>query len=219
MSFPSKYKILIVAATQVELKPCLSHFNWEEKSFLSFEKFDILFTGVGIAATSFALGKYLNQNYSHILNVGIAGSFDRNIPLGTLVNVTHDIFSELGADDGDNFIPIDKLGFGESEFKGDEGFTNHLPIPFQTVKGITVNTTNGNEKKINQVTTRLQCQTESMEGAAVLFAAKQAGIDAAQIRSISNYVEKRNKENWNIGLAINNLNNWLILYLNRIMNQ
>jgi futalosine hydrolase len=32
------------------------------------------------------------------------------------------------------------------------------------------------------------------------------GVKCLQIRSISNYVELRNKENWNIPLAINNLN-------------
>ncbi|MCY1528458.1 Futalosine hydrolase [compost metagenome] len=53
-----------------------------------------------------------------------------------------------------------------------------------------------------------------MEGAAVFYAAEQLHIPSAQIRCISNYVEKRNREKWEIGLAIANLNEWLVKYLN-----
>jgi len=35
-------------------------------------------------------------------------------------------------------------------------------------------------------------------------------INFLQIRSISNYVEPRNKDNWDLPLAISNLNNTLI---------
>jgi futalosine hydrolase len=34
-----------------------------------------------------------------------------------------------------------------------------------------------------------------------------------QIRAVSNYVEPRNKENWQMGLAIKNLNEYLITLL------
>jgi futalosine hydrolase len=47
---------------------------------------------------------------------------------------------------------------------------------------------------------------ESMEGAAFMFACEIEDIPYVQIRAISNYVEKRNKEGWNIPLAIENLN-------------
>jgi futalosine hydrolase len=51
-----------------------------------------------------------------------------------------------------------------------------------------------------------------MEGAAVFYVAQQEKIPALQIRAISNLVEKRNKDNWDIPLAIKNLNEWLILF-------
>jgi futalosine hydrolase len=53
-----------------------------------------------------------------------------------------------------------------------------------------------------------------MEGASFFYACEQAGIPGIQIRSISNLVERRNKENWQIGLAIKNLNNTLIQLFN-----
>jgi futalosine hydrolase len=49
-----------------------------------------------------------------------------------------------------------------------------------------------------------------MEGAAFFYACEEANVDGLQVRAISNYVEKRNKENWNLALAVKNLNDWLI---------
>ena len=53
-----------------------------------------------------------------------------------------------------------------------------------------------------------------MEGASFFYACEQAGILGIQIRSISNMVERRNKDNWQIGLAIKNLNDTLIQLFN-----
>ena len=45
-----------------------------------------------------------------------------------------------------------------------------------------------------------------MEGAACFMVCNKFEISCMQIRSISNKVEKRNKENWDFPLAIKNLN-------------
>jgi len=45
-----------------------------------------------------------------------------------------------------------------------------------------------------------------MEGAAFFYVCQLQKIPHIQIRSISNYVEPRNRANWNISLAIKNLN-------------
>jgi futalosine hydrolase len=49
-----------------------------------------------------------------------------------------------------------------------------------------------------------------MEGIAFHYACKQAKIPFLQIRAISNYVTPRNKSEWEIPLAIQNLNQYLI---------
>jgi futalosine hydrolase len=48
-----------------------------------------------------------------------------------------------------------------------------------------------------------------MEGAAVFYACLYAGVPFAQVRSISNWVEPRNRANWKLDEAISNLNNIL----------
>jgi futalosine hydrolase len=69
-----------------------------------------------------------------------------------------------------------------------------------------VNTVHGNEVSVSKAFERYHPITESMEGAAFLLACAEAGVPGAQIRAISNYVERRNREAWNIPLAIQNLN-------------
>jgi futalosine hydrolase len=56
----------------------------------------------------------------------------------------------------------------------------------------------------------LNVQIESMEGAAFFYACRQAGVPCMQIRAVSNYVEKRNRDNWQIGLAVKNLNTFAV---------
>ena len=201
-------KLLLVAATKAEIDKVFEHYNLKGEGFIAHPKFDILITGVGMTATAFALGKSLNNGYNVVLNVGIAGSFDKNIPLGSLVNIETDTFAELGAEDNENFLTINQLGFGENTYTSSYNF-DELP----KVKAITVNKVHGNASSIERILKRFKPQTESMEGAAVFYACQLSNISCLQIRAISNYVEPRNKEFWQIGLAIKNLNDWIINFI------
>lgn len=207
-------KLLIVAATKMELKGLFQSFDLQGNDFIETKQFDVLVTGVGMTATAFALGKYLTNSYNLVLNVGIAGSFDQSIKLGSLVQVSQDIFAELGAEDHDKFLGIEELGFGKSSYNATAD-VSVLP----KVKAITVNKVHGNSKSIVQIKQLFDVQIESMEGAAVFYACKQESIPCAQVRSISNYVKPRAKEEWKISLAIENLNNWLLEFLNLQISQ
>ena len=55
---------------------------------------------------------------------------------------------------------------------------------------------------------------ETMEGAAFLMSCSNDGIASLQVRSISKYVGRRNRDAWNIPLAIENLNKKAIEILN-----
>lgn len=200
-------KILLVAATQPEIQPLLKYFG-DEKPF------DVLITGVGMVATAFALGnQFAQKKYDLAINLGIAGSFDRSLVLGEVVQVEADTLSELGAEDDSDFLPIETLGFGESIFKPIDAM---LFLPVKKVRAITVNTVHGKENSIQKITDRLKPQLESMEGAAFFYACKNSMVPSVQIRSVSNYVEKRNRENWKIGLAVQNLNDFAIELLKKL---
>ncbi|SHN35259.1 futalosine hydrolase [Mucilaginibacter sp. OK098] len=234
-------RILVVVATEFEVAHVISEFGISISEFFGSAKADkksidtelfntiseiehpkfeisLLITGVGMVATAFALGKHLSANkYDLVLNLGIAGSFDRNIALGDVVEITEDTFAELGAEDDADFLSIDTMGFGEGKFYPSKKLTDLYNL-FNTFNlkqaaAITVNTVHGNEASIKKVTERLHPQVESMEGAAFFYACKQMDVPCLQIRAVSNYVEKRNRDNWNIGLAIKNLNTFAIEFL------
>jgi len=57
---------------------------------------------------------------------------------------------------------------------------------------------------------------ESMEGAAFHYACLLEKIPFFQLRSISNYVEVRDKSKWKIPLAIQQLNENLITYIEHL---
>lgn len=202
-------KVLVVSATPFEVATLTAHFGSEV---------EVLVTGVGMVATAFALGKHLaGHQYDLLLNLGIAGSFDRNIKLGEVVEVSTDTLSELGAEDDSRFITINELGFGEEKFEATVSLADYYNAePLKKVNAITVNTVHGNAHSIAQLTERLPTQLESMEGAAFFYACQQCQIPGLQIRAVSNYVEKRNRDAWQIGLAIKNLNTFAVKFLSEL---
>jgi len=219
-------KTLIVSATHLELKPLLDKAEKIKRidDKLSAYKlddveFDLLCTGVGMVATAFHMGRVLAANsYDKVINVGIAGSFEKNIPLGTVVEIVEDEFPEMGADDGEHFLSLLDLELIEADdFPYQSGvLTNEQNIwslSYPKVKSITVNTAHGCEERIAKTEERFRPQVESMEGAAFFYACKTAKIPCLQIRSISNYVERRNKSTWNIPLAIQNLNTEILKFI------
>lgn len=228
--------VLFVAATGMEVGGFIMDFGFrildsEKNNVFATPKSQtsqsnsLLITGVGMVATAFALGKELATNkYDLAINLGIAGSFDRSIELGEVVEVTYDTLSELGAEDADLFLPISLMGFGESAFKATESIANifsgskndQVYKNVKQAKSITVNTVHGEDESINKVIKRLNPQLESMEGAAFFYACDQAGVPCLQIRAVSNYVEKRNRDNWQIGLAVKNLDRFAIELLQRL---
>lgn len=212
-------KTLVVSATHLELKPLLEKaekINRIDDKLSSYrldgKEFDLLCTGVGMVATSFHMGRVLvAQKYDRVVNVGIAGSFEKNIPLGTVVEIVEDEFPEMGAEDGEHFLSLLDLELIESDdFPFQSGvLTNEQEVwqlSYPKVKSITVNTAHGSEERIAKAEERFRPQVESMEGAAFFYACKTAKIPCVQVRSISNYVERRNKASWNIPLAIHRLN-------------
>jgi len=212
-------RILIVAATQPEVAPLMEAFHLQKTEehnlyaakHASVANCSVLITGAGMVPTAFALAQHLPHNVYHlVINVGIAGAFDRSIALGDVVEITEDTFSELGAEDDKRFISIEKLGFGASIFKPTTSisqFTKKLSL--KQAKAITVNTVHGNDDTIAAIVERLNPQIESMEGAAFFYACHELKVPCIQIRAVSNYVEKRNRDNWEIGLAIKNLNTFV----------
>lgn len=200
--------ILIVSATETEVKPII------ENNDIS-KDIKFLITGIGMVATAYALGREFSRNtYNFAINAGIAGSYRRGIKIGNVVRVITDRISEMGAEDGEDFIEFHNLGVEKlsERFKNDGIYRNYRLIKSKTynslkeVNSITVNTIHGNKKRISKISKQFNPDIEAMEGAAFMYACDIEQIPYIQIRAISNYVEKRNTLNWDVKLAIENLN-------------
>jgi futalosine hydrolase len=208
--------LLIVAATEAETGLLKQYLTQQPV-----KKVSLLITGVGMLATAYALTKHLQHNkYDLIIQAGVGGSFDRSIPLGSLVFITSDRYGDLGAEDHDKYIDIFDMGLMDKNippYSDGRLATPLLPIhskiALPQVSGLTVNTVSGNEQTIARRAKQFGCAIESMEGAAFHYVCLQEGVAFAQVRSISNYVIPRNKSQWQMKDAIINLNNWMIDFI------
>ncbi len=214
-------KILVVVATAPEAAGLKNALSAD-----ALKSVDFLITGVGMVNTTFELTKLLSAStYDYVLNIGIAGSFDRTISLGEVVWVRKELFSEMGAEDGNEFLSLIQLGLqSHDEFPFEWGELKSPILPelnalaqLKQVRGITVNKTHGNDDSILKTNMQFSPQVESMEGAAVFYVALKLNIPCMQIRSISNYVERRNRDAWQIPLALGNLTKQSVLLINEIL--
>lgn len=214
--------ILIVSATQFEVKPLLDHLQINDpvtgmnKSGKAFNGkcMDVLITGVGMVNTALMIGRHLTDSYHMVINVGVCGAFTKNLEPGQVVRVTEDVLSEMGAEDGTEFLTYDTLNLpGEHVFSECNDTSYAMVELLQKVKGITVNTVHGNELSIGKINALYHADVESMEGAAFFAACKGISGNYIQLRTISNYVERRDKSKWQMPLAIKNLNDFLIAFI------
>jgi futalosine hydrolase len=211
-------RILVVTATPFEIQPLVSKMRHVSDTGMRTTAYrfrdhdvDVLTSGVGMVATSAWCSRACaGEHYDLAVNFGLCGSFDPSLTPGTVVHVTADRFSELGAEDGDSFLSLHELNLlGENDFPFEAGMlVNAAPPPLeplaelQSVAGITVNTVHGNERTIDAVRARYQPEVESMEGAAFMYSCLVAGVPFAQVRAVSNGVERRNRSAWKIEPAV-----------------
>lgn len=174
-------------------------------------------TGIGAMQTAYHLSEAIADFKPHFcLQAGVAGSFDRELLPGQLVIVQEEVLGDLGVEDHDNFLDMFEVGLirpNEAPFTNKKlvnpfhDFPIRLNLPF--VSSLTVNMVSGCEDTIRSRAARYGCTIESMEGAAFHYVCLHKNIPFLQVRSISNYVEPRDKSKWKMAEAISSLNEWL----------
>ncbi len=175
---------------------------------------DILITGIGLMSTTYALTRQIQlRKPDIIIQAGIAGSFDKSIPLGTVVAVKKETVADLGVVEGNTLKTVFHLGLSRSgQFPFSKGWLinrsetlkkSGLPL----VTGISVNEITTSSRKIKMYEERFRPVTESMEGAALHYTALMENVPFVQIRALSNFTGERNKARWELKKSITNLNN------------
>ncbi len=208
--------ILLCAATKFEISPVMEWLGGENKDV------EILITGVGVTATTYALTKSIHlRRPDFILQAGVAGCLDPNLPLTKIVLVENEIMGDLGVEENGTFKSLFDLGYlDKDQFPWVHGkLANHLGLLKQSgltiVDSITVNEISTRKERINYYFNTLGAKIESMEGAALHFVALMENIPFLQIRSLSNFAGERDKKRWVLDIAINTLN----LELQRILSK
>lgn len=178
----------------------------------------ITVTGIGSMQTVYNLVESIGEFNPHFcLQAGVGGAFNRDLALGDAVIVREEMVGDLGVEDNGLFrdvFDIDLVPSGTFPFVNKKlinpfhDFPLKLNLPFVT--SLTVNTVSGTESTIRSRAEHYGCDIESMEGAAFHYVCLRKNIPFLQVRSISNYVEPRDKSRWKMKEAIEKLNSWLI---------
>lgn len=172
--------------------------------------------GVGILDFSAGLSRQLldcvqnNIKIAAVINVGICGAFpNRGLSLLDVVNVSSDKVGDLGCEERD----------GSHSFWGKDvscAKESLAPAVIQKaienlpkVKGITVNCCTGTEATALERVRNMDCDVESMEGAACLSVCEKFGIPAFQIRAVSNIASARDKSLWKVDEALQKIREFL----------
>jgi futalosine hydrolase len=200
-------KILLLSATQFEIQPFLQ----------TAPKCDVLIGGVGSVATAYHLTKQLSHHhYNLVIQAGIGGAFTDEVKLGEVVVVKSDAFGDLGVMETE-FQSIQDM-YLSSEM---EWLENKNPLLqkllYKQVKAVTVNTLHTDANVIAAFREKWKADVESMEGAALHYVCQRQYVPYLQLRSISNKVGVRDKNQWRMKDAIINLNEALASVLQSIV--
>jgi futalosine hydrolase len=85
------------------------------------------------------------------------------------------------------------------------------------VAGATVNMTSGSQPVIDRIREAWNPDIETMEGAYLAYVCARARIPWIALRAVSNIVEPRNRENWDIPFALRSLEQKMAQLLGMIL--
>jgi futalosine hydrolase len=159
--------------------------------------------GVGPAAAAAGTARLLASGLYHaVISAGIAGGFPGRAEIGDTVLGTRSIAADLGAESPDGFVTVDELGFGSSHVDADDFLAKLLPDT-KTGDILTLSTVTGTAATAEALAARHpNALAEAMEGYGVGVAAQGAGVEFAELRTISNVIGRRDRAAWRLGDAL-----------------
>ena len=205
--------ILLIAATAKEIEPFFEYYRNTKKT----QNIDILITGIGLTATTYRLLKQLQlKRPDLVIQAGVAGCFDKKIPLGTVVAVKKETIADQSVIELKKLktlfdlqlIPHDQFPFKKGWLENNNEALKKLKL--KKVNAISVNEITTSRQRVSFYEESFKPAIESMEGAALHYTCLMEKIPFLQLRSISNYIAERDKTKWDMKRSIVNLNKELI---------
>jgi futalosine hydrolase len=165
---------------------------------------DVIAAGIGPVAAAVATGCALRSGYDLVINAGVAGGFPAAEVAGVVVGNAV-IHADLGAQTPDGFSSMAELGWGPVRFELDDLLCAELARRTNGVLGsvLSVSTVTGTQARADELhKAHPDAVAEAMEGIGVYSAAAQVGVPFAEIRTISNRVGPRRRDEWRIADAL-----------------
>ena len=171
----------------------------------------VLAAGVGPAlaaastATALTTAALRASPYGLVVSAGIAGGFQPEAPVGSLVVADEITAADLGAETAEGFVPVTELGFGTVTHRPPEALVRDLAAAAGARTGavLTVSTVTGTAERAAALRARHpRALAEAMEGFGVAEAAAAHGVPVLEIRAVSNPVGPRDRAAWRIGEAL-----------------
>jgi futalosine hydrolase len=211
--------VLVIAATDRELTG-LKEISFTRPSLMV----HTAVTGVGLLPSSYAIMQLIARlKPDLIIQVGIAGSFNPTLVLGTAVTVRQEMLADMGVYESDGYHDIFDLGLAEKNMPPFEqgAIVNHHDHLIESaslpaVSAVSVNEISTSTEKINVFAEKYKADIESMEGAALHYVCAMQQIPFIQIRGISNLVGERDKTKWKIPESMLAATNACINLINKI---
>lgn len=216
-------RILVTAAEQQEIDCALKAYDNVKESLPSDVQIDFTLTGIGITCACYTVtkgiytGRLEGNPYNLIINIGIAGSYDlEQFPIGSAAIIDREYFGDLGFDSEQGFEDLFKYGIWEKDqFPYTNGALARKVTPYKNIEealakyssgvGLTVQTVTGKESKVKELANMFSPMIESMEGAAVYYAALMEDVPFFELRTVSNAVGERDTKKWDSKAALNTL--------------
>jgi futalosine hydrolase len=228
--------MILCAATVMEMDACLRSVGTRFQD-LPLEggtpwrrtrgKITYALTGVGIPLTLSRLLPWLGtagtEKPALVLNFGIAGAYPGSgLAIGEVVAGEAEVFGDLGMETpGDEaFLPLTGFAWSDEEYRAplELALGPLSPGPMgrlRAARGCTVNACTGREETGKLRRALFQADFETMEGAAVAWAGREAGIPVCEVRAISNHASTRDFRPANVEAALGNLGVYLGRWLER----
>lgn len=218
-------RILVTAAEQQELDRALRAYAEVEPNIKSDVEIDFRLTGIGATNACYCVtreiwsGRLENRPYGLVVNIGIAGSYDlEKFPIASAAIISREYFGDLGFETGKGFADLFRCGIiGKDDFPYTDGALARQLLPYSHIEealsgygegvGVTIQCITGDTARTDELKRLYSPHIESMEGAAVYYAAMMEKVPVFELRTVSNVVGERDSKKWKTEEALDTLEN------------
>ncbi|KAF0219755.1 MAG: purine phosphorylase family [Geobacteraceae bacterium] len=232
---------LITASTIQELSPLIRTIKARKLPSVEFpETYEgevgpagvlLAVTGMGKVNAAASITSLLERHKPGLLiNTGCAGAYaGGGLAVGDLALATTEIFGDEGVLTPTGWESLEFIGIPALERKGNRYF-NEFPLSFSATEKamqlaialglpirrgrfVTVSTCSGTKARGEELFSQFGGICENMEGAAAAQVALIYGVDCLEVRGISNLVEDRDLSNWDIPLAVERVQRFVLRFI------